>query len=184
MKKGPFVFLVVCLFLNGFKVRAQQELKMFTDTFKLYSISYPSQFELIKNSPAITTIVAPLDSKDDKFRERLIIEVSRAPENVPRDSLEKLIEKKLLGMFTNGKTTLTQSYKLGGADGRKLILNGTVPNQGDIIVKHYFAIQKSILFRVTSMEEFMYKMNLTLKPDVKLGDLTPCEKIIESLSIK
>lgn len=185
IKKIAIILVFAVLLFNG--ARAQTDWKVFNDTFKVYSVSYPPDFELRVIDYQNIFIVSPLDGKDDKFQERVKLELSAAPPGYSLDSIANLIQKQMK-MSMKGQVLLDpkiEDVKLGGQPAKKISGSGVI--QGDetlINIAVTVSLVKNAMLRVSSLEAFEYKLKVLGFSGIREHALTPLEKVVESVKFK
>lgn len=185
IKKIASVLVFAVLMFNA--ARAQSDWKVFNDTFKVYSVSYPPNFELRVIDYQNIFIVTPLDAADDKFQERIKLELSSAPPGYTLDSIAGLIQKQMK-MSMKGEMLIDskiEDVKLGGQPAKKISGSGIM--KGDeslIIIAVTVSLVKNAMLRVSTIEGFEYKLKVLGFSGIREHTLTPLEKVVESLKFK
>lgn len=185
MKKIACILVFSVLMFNA--GRAQSGWKVFNDTFKVYSVSYPPDFELRVIDYQNIFIVSPLDDKDDKFQERVKLELSAAPPGYSLDSIASLIMKQMK-MSMKGQVLLDpkiEDVKLGGQPAKKISGSGVIQGDESLInIAVTVSLVKNAMLRVSSLEAFEYKLKVLGFSGIREHTLTPLEKVVESLKFK
>lgn len=184
-KKFLFLIVIMALFLSS--VKSQSVWKKYTDSFNFYTISYPPNFELREINKAAVFIVTPLANAEDKFQERLKIELSGAPQGMSLDSIGLLIKNQLKTSM-KGEIVLDDKIEdvtLNGQTAKKISGSGILRGEEQMVtIAVTVALVKGAMIRLSNMESFGYKMSTLSLSEIREGTLLPLEKVIASLQFK
>ncbi|MBY0534567.1 MAG: hypothetical protein K2P88_01855 [Chitinophagaceae bacterium] len=179
-----FIFFCLLGMLVKGSAQSKPELSSFTDTFGIYSIKFPKTYFVSKQRPQTTMFVAPKDNDQDKFQERIVIEVASVDANVTIESIEKAIVEQLLANLKGSTATLKYTTKLDGIPTKKQIFSWTSSDGVMLTAAHYWLISKGTLIRITTLEETVVAMQKKLNSGKSFSEMkTPEEEIVESIVV-
>ena len=179
MNKSIAVLLVVSLSVLG-KAQAQKTTLQYTDTFNVYTLSYPSDFQIARPNTSITFFVGPLTSADDKYQEKIKIELNSIPENITVDSLAPVLLQKIKGSLKGGIAVgeINEPVELSGQKGRKVSVDGIMVGETELVtVAIKVFIVKKILVMILTVEPRMDEV-------IAFGKKRPIQEIVESIKFK
>jgi hypothetical protein len=179
MNKVIFLLLLIstCFFSE---LQAQKTILQYTDTFNVYSLSYPSDFQIARPNTSITFFVGPLTSADDNYQEKIKIELNSIPDNVTVDSLAPVLLEKMKGSLKGGVAVgvSNEPVELGGQKGRELRVDGIMVGETELVkVAIKVFIVKKILVMILTVEPRMDEV-------LAWGKKRPIEEIVESIKFK
>lgn len=180
MKCVLFLFLVTA----GFSGMAQPQLVSFKDTTGFYSLRYPSTYQKVQGGPFEIMIVMPLTSTDDKYRDRLFIDLHQTPPELSLDTIAARVLIQLKAQFvpysTMGESIKTTRFK--GIEARELSILGKTVSGGEMVTYScILLIRNNILFRYIQMTGLEYLVEILKSPDFKFGEPDALQRVIDSI---
>lgn len=159
---------------------AQSEKYRFTDTFNIYSISYPSNFQLYKRNPSVNLWVGPLTSKEDTYQEKLKIELNSIPDTVTLKGLAPMILQRMKAAMKGGKAVgeVSKECELSAQKGWEVSIDGIISGETELVtVSTKLFIVKKILVMITAVKPMMDAVMFLSKPQ-------PIDEIVKSIEFK
>lgn len=171
MKKTCTLIFSLLLFMS-----AAYAQKTFRDTLDVkYTFSSPDNFDIIKQPDGSVQVVSPLSGADDKYREAIAFNISKAFYGLSLDSVASFM-----------KARMTQNYKsnigpfnvkvepvvISGIEGRRVSMSAII-NGATMTTSESFVMRKGGMLRISYFNEYQLESN----------KMPMFEKIIESVRL-
>lgn len=167
-----FVLIFGCLLSTS----AQTTMIKFTDTFKLYTLSYPSSFQFKKLSLGVSSWIGPLSSSNDTYQEMLKIELRTVQDNMTIDSIVPILLQAITSSLTTGGKLSHQDVpiEIDGQKGRELSTSGIIKGEKELVnISVKMLIRNKLLYTILVVEPYMDKVT-------SLGKKTAITEIVDS----
>ena len=176
--------LIFFLLAASLSAKGQNNLITFKDTTGFYSLSYPSTYEKKQGGPFEVMFVMPLTSAEDKYRDRLFIDLHQVPPDINLDTVAVKVMEQLKGQFVP-YSTLGESIKVSafkGEEARELSILGKSAAGGETVTFNcILLVRNNILFRYIEMTGIEYALEIMKSPDFKFGEPAALQRVINSI---
>lgn len=187
VKKIFSLLLLSFVLFQDAQAQAKPDWKTYNDTFNIYSVSYPPGLELRKIDYQNIFFVTPLEGADDKFQERLKLELGAAPQGYTLDSIAGLIQQQMK-VSMKGEILLDpkiEDVKMGGQTAKRISGSGIMIGETIVVkITVTVALTKNAMLRASVLEAFDYKFKSLGLSGIGDGSLTPLEQVIGTIKFK
>jgi hypothetical protein len=167
-------FLLLCVSVS-FSASLYSQ-KTFRDTLDIkYTFSCPDNYDIIRQPDGSVQVVTPLSGADDKYREGIAFNVSKAFYGMSLDSVTSFIKARMTQSYKSNIGPLdirVEPVRISGIEGRRVSMT-VIINGATMTTSESFVMRKGGMLRISYMNEYQTKSN----------EMPSFQKVLESVKI-
>jgi len=136
--------------------------KTFRDTLDIkYTFSCPDNYDIIKQPDGSVQVITPLSGADDKYREGIAFNVSKAFYGMSLDSVASFMKVRMTQSYKSNIGPLdvrVEPIRIGGIEGRRVSMTAII-NGATMSTSESFVMRKGGMLRISYMNEYQSKSN-------------------------
>lgn len=168
--------IISLLCVSAFFSASLYSQKTFRDTLDIkYTFSCPDNYDIIRQPDGSVQVVSPLSGADDKYREGIAFNVSKAFYGMSLDSLASFMKVRMTQSYKSNIGPLdvrVEPIRIGGIEGRRVSMTAII-NGATMSTSESFVMRKGGMLRISYMNEYQSKSN----------EMPSFQKVLESVKI-
>ncbi|HLO79421.1 MAG TPA: hypothetical protein VK166_00595 [Chitinophagaceae bacterium] len=168
--------IISLLCVSAFFSASLYSQKTFRDTLDIkYTFSCPDNYDIFRQPDGSVQVVSPLSGADDKYREGIAFNVSKAFYGMSLDSLASFMKVRMTQSYKSNIGPLdvrVEPIRIGGIEGRRVSMTAII-NGATMSTSESFVMRKGGMLRISYMNEYQSKSN----------EMPSFQKVLESVKI-